>query len=118
MMAAAIVLLVVGPVIIAGLGYLASSPTSPLLGSYFRGYGRFWLALIPGASTQTGLVFGFLKLNPNVRSLVSFSIDEALTLPVDCPRPPGRHFTVCARFGLLVAGRSTSTRPTFPSHPR
>ena len=120
MMATEIVLLVVGPVIIAGLGYLASPPSSPgiLRRSYFRGYGRFWLTLVLGASTQHGLVFGFLKLNPNVRSLVSISVDEALTSSVDCPRPSGGHFAFCARFGLPVAGRSTSTRPAYPSHPR
>jgi hypothetical protein len=74
------VLLTIGPVIIAGLGYLllqksATSTTSPariLLRSNFRGYGRFWLALVLGISTQVGLVAGFLKLNPNVRSLVTF----------------------------------------------
>jgi hypothetical protein len=76
-----IVLLVVGPVIIAGLGYLllrrsATSSTLParilLSRSNFQGYGRFWLALGLGISTQAGLVVGFLKLNPNVRSLVTF----------------------------------------------
>jgi mannitol-specific phosphotransferase system IIBC component len=74
-----IVLLVVGPVIIAGLGYLlqqsATSATSPariLSRSNLQGYGRFWLALVLGISSQAGLVVGFLKLNPNVRSLVSF----------------------------------------------
>lgn len=69
-----------GPVIIAGLGYLllqqsATSTTSPiriLSRSNFQGYGRFWLALVLGASAQAGLVAGFLKLNPNVRSLVIF----------------------------------------------
>jgi hypothetical protein len=73
-----IVLLIVGPVIIAGLRYLfqqsATSATSParvLLRSNFQGYGRFWLALVLGINTQTGLVVG-LKLNPNVRSLVTF----------------------------------------------
>ena len=74
------VLLIVGPVIIAGLGYLllqqsATSATSPariVLGSNFQGYGRFWLALVVGITTQAGLVVGFLKLNPNVRSLVTF----------------------------------------------
>ena len=120
MMATEIVLLVVGPVIIAALGYLASPPASPrvLRRSYFRGYGRFWLALVLGASTQTGLVFGLLKLNPNVRILVSISVDEALTLSVDCSRPSNGHFAFCARFGLPVDGCSTSTRPASPSHPR
>jgi hypothetical protein len=74
------VLLIVGPVIMAGLGYLllqqlATSTTSPariLLRLNFQGYGRFWLALVVGIVTQTGLVVGFLKLNPNVRSLVTF----------------------------------------------
>lgn len=74
-----IVLLIVGPVIIAGLGYLllqqsTTSTTSPapiLSRSNFQGYGRFWLALVLGISTQAGLVVGFLKLNPNVRSLVT-----------------------------------------------
>jgi hypothetical protein len=75
-----IVLLIVGPVIIAGLGYLllqqsatsAASPARILLRYNFQGYGRFWLALVLGISTQVGLVVGFLKLNPNVRSLVTF----------------------------------------------
>ena len=75
-----IVLLIVGPVIIAGLGYLllqqsATSATSPariLLRFNFQGYGRFWLALVLGIITQVGLVVGFLELNPNVRSLVTF----------------------------------------------
>lgn len=74
-----VVLLIVGPVIIAGLGYLllqqsatsAMSPARALLHSNFQGYGRFWLALVLGMSTQAGLVVGFLKLNPNVRSLVT-----------------------------------------------
>ena len=48
----------------------------------------------------------------------SILVDEALTLSVDCPRPSGGHFAFCARFGLPVAGRSTSTRPAYPSHPR
>jgi hypothetical protein len=73
------VLLIVGPFIITGLGYLflqqsATSATSPariLLHSNFQGYGRFWLALVVGITTQAGLVVGFLKLNPNVRSLVT-----------------------------------------------
>ena len=75
-----IVILIVGPIIIASLGYLlrqqsASSATSPariLSRCNFQGYGRFWLALGLGISTQAGLVVGFLKLNPNVRSLVTF----------------------------------------------
>jgi hypothetical protein len=74
-----IVLLSAGPIIITGLGYLllqqsATSTTSPRnqWRSYFRGYDRFWLALILGVSAQAGLVIGFLKLNPNVRSPVVF----------------------------------------------
>jgi hypothetical protein len=74
-----IVLLIVGPVIIAGLGYLLlqQSVTSAislatLLRFNFQGYGRFWLALALGISTQAVLVVGFLELNPNVRSLVTF----------------------------------------------
>ena len=74
-----IVLLIVGPVIITGLGYLllqqsATPTTSPariLLRSNFQGCGRFWLALVLGISSQIGLVVGFLMLNPNVRP-VSF----------------------------------------------
>jgi hypothetical protein len=75
-----IVLLCVGPVIIASLGYLllqqsATSITSlsrDQWRSYFRGYGRFWLALILGVGAHVVLVVGFLKLNPNVRGLVIF----------------------------------------------
>jgi hypothetical protein len=75
-----IVLLVVGPLTIAGLGYLllqqsATSATSPariLLRSSFQGFGRFWLALVLGISAQAGLVVGFLKLNPNVCGLATF----------------------------------------------
>lgn len=71
-----VILLIVGPVIIAGLGYLlqqsTTSPARIVLHSNFQGYGRFWLALVLGMSTQAGLVVGFLKLNPNVRSLVTF----------------------------------------------
>ena len=74
-----IVLLVVGPVIIAGLGYFlrqqsATSATSPvtLLRSNFQGYGRLWLALVVGIGAQVVLVVSFLMLNPNVRSLVTF----------------------------------------------
>lgn len=76
------VLLIMGPAIIAGLGYLhlqhsttfATSPSLAriLLRSNFQGYGRFWLALVVGIITQTGLVVAFLKLNPNVRGLVTF----------------------------------------------
>lgn len=68
-----IILLVVGPIILGGLGYVLvhQSVIPPLSiqiqwGSDFRGYGRFWLALVFGAGTQVGLVVGFLKLNPNV----------------------------------------------------
>lgn len=71
-----IVLLIVGPVIIAGLGYLLlqqpATSARILSRSNFQGYGRFWLALVLGISAQAGLVVGFLKLNPNVRSLVTF----------------------------------------------
>ena len=75
-----IAILILGPIIIAGFGYLllqqsATSATSPariLLRCNFQGYGRFWLALGLGISTQVGLVVGFLKLNPNVCSLVTF----------------------------------------------
>ena len=74
-----IVLLIVGPAIIAGLGYfflqqLSMSATSPLLHSNLQGCGRFWLALILGISTQAGLVVCFFKLNPNVRGLVTFEL--------------------------------------------
>jgi hypothetical protein len=76
-----IVLLSVGPFVIACLGYLllqrSASTTFPsrvLWRSYCRGYGRFWLAFILGVITQAGLVVGFLKLNPNVRSLTIFQL--------------------------------------------
>lgn len=73
------VLIIVGPVIGAGLGYLllqqsaapATSPARILLRYNFQGYGRFWLAIVIGISTQVGLVVSFLKLNPNVRSFVT-----------------------------------------------
>lgn len=73
---AEIILLSAGPVLLAGLGYLlfrqstisATSPSPVRWHSKFRGYGRFWLAVILGASAQDGLVVGFLKLNPNVRN--------------------------------------------------
>ena len=81
---AEITLLSAGPVLLAGLGYAlfqqsAASTTSPSLIrwlSSFRGYGRFWLAFILGASAQTGLVIGFLKLNPNVRNIDSFPLTQ------------------------------------------
>ena len=65
-----ILLLVLGPIFLAGLAYLLiyHSVLSPRMqwGSHFRGYGRFWLALVLGGCAQVGLVIGFLKLNPNV----------------------------------------------------
>ncbi|KAH9959052.1 hypothetical protein BC827DRAFT_1215483 [Russula dissimulans] len=67
-----IVLLSVGPLILAGLGFLllrqsisSTSPSHIQWRSNFRGYGRFWLAFIVGVGAQVGLVVGFLKLNPN-----------------------------------------------------
>ncbi|KAI9441833.1 hypothetical protein H4582DRAFT_1420677 [Lactarius indigo] len=64
-----IILLVVGPILLGGLGYVLvhQSILSTRLqwSSDFRGYGRFWLALILGAGAQVGLVVGFLKMNPN-----------------------------------------------------
>ena len=73
-----IILLIVGPIIIAGLGYLlvqqcATPPAFILSLSDYQGYGRFWLALVVGITTQAGLVVGFLKLNPNVCSLATFN---------------------------------------------
>jgi zinc transporter ZupT len=70
-----IVLLSVGPVLLASLGYYlfqqsAISTASPWRIGWranFRGYGRFWLAFILGAVAQTALVVSVLKLNPNVR---------------------------------------------------
>ncbi|KAI0301738.1 hypothetical protein B0F90DRAFT_1936153 [Multifurca ochricompacta] len=70
---AEIILLAIGPIVLAGLGYLLlqqtiASPTLPSRvqwGSGFRGYGRFWLAIVLGAGAQVGLVYGFLKLNHN-----------------------------------------------------
>lgn len=84
LVAAEITLLFVGPVLLAGLGYLlsqqsAASTISPSLiqwPSGFRGYGRFWLAFVLGASAQTGLVIGFLKLNPNVRGIAPSPLIE------------------------------------------
>jgi hypothetical protein len=65
-----ILLLVLGPILLAGLAYLLiyHSVLSPRMqwGSHLRGYGRFWLALVLGACSQVGLVVGFIKLNPNV----------------------------------------------------
>jgi hypothetical protein len=69
LLAAEIILLVAGPILPAGLGYILvhQSVFSPLQWrSDFRGVGRFWLALLSGAGAQVGLVVGFLKLNPNV----------------------------------------------------
>ena len=73
LLVAEIILLVVGPILLAGLGYVLvhQSVIPPLStqmqwASEFRGYGRFWLALVFGAGAQVGLVVGFLKLNPNV----------------------------------------------------
>lgn len=70
LLVAEIILLVLGPIILAGLAYVLvhHSVLSPRMqwGSQARGYGRFWLALVLGACAQVGLVVGFLKLNPNV----------------------------------------------------
>ena len=73
LLVAEIVLLVMGPLLLLGLGYVlvhqsipSISPARIQWGSDFRGYGRFWLALVLGALAQVGLVVGFLKLNPNV----------------------------------------------------
>jgi hypothetical protein len=75
-----IVLLSVGPVLLASLGYYrfqqtaisAAAPSHLRRRPNLRGYGRFWLAFILGASAQVVLVVGFLKLNRNVRN-TSFS---------------------------------------------
>lgn len=45
----------------------------------FRGYGRFWLALILGTGAQVGLVVGFLRLNRNVCNFLSLLIVTTLT---------------------------------------
>jgi hypothetical protein len=67
LLVAEIILLVAGPILLAGLGYILvqQSVFLPLQWSS-RGFGRFWLALFSGAGAQVGLVVGFLKLNPNV----------------------------------------------------
>ena len=53
--------------------YVCYVTTGKLLLHYsFQGCGRFWLAVILGISTQTGLVVGLSKLNPDVCSLVTF----------------------------------------------
>ena len=88
MVAVEIVLLSVGPVLLASLGYYRFQQTaiSSAVPSHvrwrpnFRGYGRFWLAFILGASAQVGLAVSFLKLNPNVRNTALFSVDAALIL--------------------------------------
>ena len=88
MVAVEIVLLSVGPVLLASLGYyrfqqtaiFAAVPSHIRWRPNLRGYGRFWLAFILGASSQVGLVISFLKLNPNVRDTAFFSIDAALIL--------------------------------------
>ena len=69
LLVAEIILLVAGPILLAGLGYILvhQSVFSPLQwSSDFRGFGRFWLALLFGVGSQVGLVVGFLKLNRNV----------------------------------------------------
>jgi hypothetical protein len=89
MVAAEVVLLSVGPVLLASLGYYrfqqtaisaAAVPSHIRWRPNLRGYGRFWLAFILGAIAQVGLVVSFLKLNPNVRNTAFFSIDAALIL--------------------------------------
>ncbi|KAH9961137.1 hypothetical protein BGW80DRAFT_1463970 [Lactifluus volemus] len=57
-------LLVVEMVLVA-IGIILASSLSPNDSSnFFRGYGRFLLALILGTGAQVGLVVGFLRLNP------------------------------------------------------
>ncbi|KAF8262682.1 hypothetical protein EI94DRAFT_663412 [Lactarius quietus] len=111
LLVAEIVLLVVGPILLAGLAYVlvhqsVLTPQSQW-GSNFRGYGRFWLALVLGAGAQVGLVVGFLKLNPNTvhshpvaTSLSAFSLAYlSLAIPLQVaqrlrPIPPSRQRTV------------------------
>ncbi|KAI9445618.1 hypothetical protein BJY52DRAFT_1315924 [Lactarius psammicola] len=110
-----IILLIVGPILLAGLGYVLvqQSILSPPLparmqwGSNFRGYGRFWLALILSAGAQVGLVVGFLKLNPNTAhshpvatSLSALSLAYlSLAIPLQLaqrlrPIPPSRQRSI------------------------
>jgi len=110
LLVAEIILLVMGPILLGGLGYILvhQSVFSPLQwGSDFRGFGRFWLALIFGAGAQVGLVVGFLKLNPNTAhshpvatSLSALSLAYlSLAIPLQLaqrvrPIPPSRQRSV------------------------
>ena len=80
---AEVVLLSVGPLVLAGLGFLllrqsvtSTAPSHIRWRSNFRGYGRFWLAFVVGIGAQVGLVIGFLKLNPNVCRPAPFKLTE------------------------------------------
>lgn len=115
LLVAEIILLVVGPIFLAGLGYVLVqqsilSPPFPRRlqwSSDFRGYGRFWFALILGAGAQVGLVVGFLKINPNTAhshtvatSLSAFSLAYlSLAIPLQLaqrlrPIPPSRQRSI------------------------
>ena len=116
LLVAEIILLVVGPILLAGLGYvlvqqsILSPPARMQWASDFRGYGRFWLALILGAGAQVGLVVGFLKLNPNVRdphppSLILRITDHL----VDYSFPSSCHFALCVLTCIPIPRHSTPT---------
>lgn len=132
LLVAEIILLIVGPIILAGLGYvlvqqsiLSPSPRARVQwGSDFRGYGRFWFALILGAGGQVGLVAGFLKLNPNTvhshpvaTSLSALSLAYlSLTIPLQLaqrlrPIPPSRQRSVILvqLYGLTWVFLATTT---------
>ncbi|KAH9018391.1 hypothetical protein EDB85DRAFT_1873820 [Lactarius pseudohatsudake] len=115
LLVAEIILLIVGPIILASLGYVLVqqsilSPPFPARtqwSSDFRGYGRFWFALILGAGAQVGLVVGFLKINPNTAhshpvatSLSAFSLAYlSLAIPLQLaqrlrPIPPSRQRSI------------------------
>ncbi|KAH8981758.1 hypothetical protein EDB86DRAFT_416246 [Lactarius hatsudake] len=115
LLVAEIILLIVGPIFLAGLGYVLvqqSILSPPFPGrmqwsSDFRGYGRFWFALILTAGAQVGLVVGFLKINPNTAhshpvatSLSAFSLAYlSLAIPLQLaqrlrPIPPSRQRSI------------------------
>ncbi|KAH9018783.1 hypothetical protein EDB83DRAFT_2528347 [Lactarius deliciosus] len=115
LLVAEIILLIVGPILLASLGYVLVrqsilSPPFPARtqsGSDFRGYGRFWFALVLGAGAQAGLVVGFLKINPNTAhshpvatSLSAFSLAYlSLAIPLQLaqrlrPIPPSRQRSI------------------------
>ncbi|KAI0264235.1 hypothetical protein BC834DRAFT_884353 [Gloeopeniophorella convolvens] len=67
---ASTILLSAGPVLLAGLAFVllrkpANASVRARWRTGWRGYGRFWLALLLGVGGQVGLVVGFLKINPN-----------------------------------------------------